>query len=81
MFGRLPWLALLRRSLAFFLLVFFDIGTPVYDCDRETPTVGTGRFAPEAPQRAAAQLSNSSADQVLTIRSIGTSRSAARLQP
>jgi hypothetical protein len=41
MFGRLPWLALLRRSLAFFLLVFFDIGTSVYDCDRETPTVIT----------------------------------------
>jgi len=30
MFGRLPWFALLRRILAFFLLVFFDIGPKAY---------------------------------------------------
>jgi hypothetical protein len=30
MLGRLPWLAFERRSLAFFFLVFFDIGAPRY---------------------------------------------------
>ena len=34
MLGRLPWLALERRSRAFFFLVFFDIARRVYGRDR-----------------------------------------------
>ncbi|HEX9260407.1 MAG TPA: hypothetical protein VF855_12780 [Acidimicrobiales bacterium] len=30
MLGRLPWFALLRRSLAFFFFVFLDIGATAY---------------------------------------------------
>ncbi len=77
MFGRLPWLAFERRSLAFFFFVFFDIGVQGY-----RPGVRSGhpvrdRYGDFDP----AQASRSSASIVLITRSSGTSHSAARLQP
>ena len=76
MLGRLPWFALLRRNLAFLRLVFFDIGTPSYGAACPPPTGRPVRF-----QRDAAHSVSSATGHVLTIRSIGTPRSAARLQP
>jgi hypothetical protein len=76
MLGRLPWLAFERRMRAFFFLVFFDMGHEV--------SGGPQWFleaAHRAGQAACVQRSRSSAAQVLITRSIGTSHSAARLQP
>ena len=75
MLGRLPWLAFDRRMRAFFFLVFFDMGHEV--------SGGPRWFLEAVASRQAAwtQRNRSSAPQVLITRSIGTSHSAARLQP
>ena len=78
MFGRLPWLALERRSLDLRFFVFLDIGVEATGHEDGPAKQPPSRLTAQA---ARVQANSSSAGHVFTTRSSGTSLAAAISHP